>query len=156
MKKLALALLLVSGLAVAQQKGKPVTVKVPPLPPSTTDLLFADPAHVAWVPSEKMGFAPGAQIALIGQDPVSTGPTTYVKAPAGYKFALHWHTHGEHLFFIAGKATLTVEGKPHTLEPGSYVSMPSKTKHELECAAGAECLFVVERSGPSDVNWVKK
>jgi quercetin dioxygenase-like cupin family protein len=159
MRKLALVgLLAISTVAVAQKaadKGKPVTIKVPPLPPSTTDLLFADPAHAAWTPVEKLGYAPGAQAALIGQDPVSTGPTMYFKAPGGYKIALHWHTHSEHIYFISGKATLTAEGKPHVLEPGSYLSMPSKTQHSFECAAGAECLFVVERSGPADVNWVK-
>jgi len=129
---------------------------VPPLPPSTNELLFADEAHAAWAPAEKLGYPPGAQVALIGQDPVSTGPTVYVKTPAGYKMPLHWHTHGQHLFFVAGKATLTVDGKPHALEPGAYVSLPPKVQHQLDCAAGAECLLIVERSGPADVNWVKK
>jgi len=158
MRTIAFVLLLAAPvLAQPKQpadKGKPVTIKVPPLPPSVNDLLFTDPVKAPWVPAEKLGYAAGAQVALIGQDPVSTGPTMYFKAPAGYKIPLHWHTHGEHIFFVSGKATLTVEGKPHMLEAGSYASMPSKTQHSLEVTS--DCLFVVERSGPADVNWVKK
>jgi quercetin dioxygenase-like cupin family protein len=153
MRTLAVLMLLAVP-ALADQKAKPVQIKVPPLPPSVNELLFADPAHAAWTPAEKLGYAAGAQVALIGQDPVSTGQTVYFKAPAGYKIPLHWHTHGEHIYFISGKATLTIEGKPHVLEAGSYASMPSKTQHSLDVQA--DCLFIVERSGPADVNWVKK
>src|SRR5262245_34237172 len=99
MKKLAFLMLAFSTVALAQKpaptdKGKPVTIKVPPLPPSVNDLLFADPAHAAWTPADKLGYPAGAQVALIGQDPVSTGPTMYMKASPGYKMPLHWHTHG--------------------------------------------------------------
>ena len=158
MRTLAIVMLLAAPVfaqpKAATDRGKPVQIKVPPLPPSVNDLLFADPAKAPWTPAEKLGYAPGAQVALIGQDPVSTGPTIYFKAPAGYKIPLHWHTHGEHIYFVSGKATLTIEGKPHVLEAGSYASMPSKTQHSLDVQS--DCLFIVERSGPADVNWVKK
>jgi quercetin dioxygenase-like cupin family protein len=56
---------------------------------------------------------------------------------------------------VSGKATLTVEGKPHTLVPGSYTVLPSKKLHELSCDDPAGCVSLVRRSGPPDVNWVK-
>jgi quercetin dioxygenase-like cupin family protein len=154
MKKL-LVLVMLGGVALAQPKGKPVTVKVPPLPPSTEDLLVAEPAKTAWVPAEKLGYPAGGQVGLVGQDPVNTGKTMYFKMPGGYTLPLHWHTHGEHAVLIAGKGTLTVAGKPVPVSAGSYVSLPSKTQHAFACEAGAECLMLVQSSGPADINWVK-
>jgi quercetin dioxygenase-like cupin family protein len=156
MKKIWLvsAVLLLGGaFAAAQQKGKPVTIKVPPLPPSTEDLLFADPAGAGWIDGEQGGLPKGAQVALIGQDPVSTGLTMYLKAPKGWRMPPHWHTHTEYGVLLSGKATLTIDGKPRALVVGSYVVIPGKTHHELTCDAG-ECLFLQRRSGPLDINWV--
>jgi quercetin dioxygenase-like cupin family protein len=157
MRKIAigvLALLLLGGaFAAAQQKGKAVTISVPPLPPSTEDLLVVDPQSAAWFAGEKAGLPKGAQLALIGQDPVSTGLTMYLKAPTGWRMPAHWHTHTEYAALLAGKATLTIDGKPHALAPGSYVVLPGKTRHELVCDAG-ECLVLQRRSGPLDINWV--
>ena len=139
----------------AADKGKAIEIKVPPLPPSTEDLLIADLAGAAWVSAEKVGYPKGAMMALIGQDPVTTGNTVYFKVPGGFKIPKHWHTHTEYLTLISGKATIIVDGKPHVLSPGSYVVFPSKQAHELACDAAAECVIVNRRSGPADINWVK-
>jgi quercetin dioxygenase-like cupin family protein len=136
-------------------KGKPVTIKVPPLPPSTEDLLIADLAGAAWVGADKLGYPKGAEMAFIGQDPVSTGPTVYVKTVAGYHLPAHWHVHTEYTTMISGKGSFVVDGKPHAATAGTYVVVPGKVKHEFTCDAGAECVFVVRRSGPADVTWVK-
>jgi quercetin dioxygenase-like cupin family protein len=154
MKRLLLVCLL-AGAAHADQKGKPVNVKLPPLPPSTDDLLVADLAKAAWTPSEKMGYPAGAQFALIGQDPGTTGPTMYMKTTGGYKIPLHWHTHGERVVVVSGKGTVTLAGKATPFTAGTFVSIPPKTQHEFACDAGADCVMVVQRLGPSDVNWVK-
>jgi quercetin dioxygenase-like cupin family protein len=138
----------------AADKGKAVDIKVPPLPPSTEDLLMADLAGAAWVSAEIVGYPKGAMMALIGQDPVSTGMTVFFKVPAGFKIPKHWHTHTEYLTLVAGKATVTVDGKAHPMAVGSYVVFPSKLAHELVCDAGAECVIINRRSGPTDVNWV--
>lgn len=163
MKKLALVLIGLGATAGAEKpapkpavdKGRPVTIKVPPLPPSTEDLRFATPSSAAWVPAEKMGMPPGAQVALIAQDPVSTGPTLYLKTPAGYQLPLHWHTHGEKAILAAGKGTFTVAGKAQVAEPGAWLSLPSKTRHAFVCDGRDPCLLVVQQSGPADINWVK-
>src|SRR2546429_9043429 len=86
---------------------KTVKLKVPPLPPSTDEYLVAQLADAKWMPAQKLDakMPPGAEVALIGADPVSTGPTTYVRTKAGYKLPAHWHTHLENPIMIAGKGT---------------------------------------------------
>ena len=151
--------LLVGYCANAQQKTQaPVKLKVPPLPPSTEDYLVAQLADAKWMPAQKMDpkIPPGAEVALIGADPVSTGPTIYMRVPAGYHFPAHWHTHHEYATMISGKGSYVVDGKKVTSSAGTFIVIPSKTKHEFRCDAGAECVFVVRRSGPTDINWVAK
>ncbi|MGZ5252718.1 MAG: cupin domain-containing protein [Caldimonas sp.] len=140
------------------QKQTTVKLKVPPLPPSTDEYLVAQLADAPWVSAQKLDakMPPGAEVALIGADPVSTGPTTYVRTKAGYKLPLHWHTHLENTTMIVGKGTYVVEGKKIPVSPGTFVIVPSKAKHEFSCDAGAECVFVIRRSGPTDYNWVAK
>lgn len=162
MSKLAFAFTLAFSLACsfalgaprAQAEPRKVTIKAPPLPPSTEELLVASPQHAAWVPSEKLGMPAGAEVALIGADPVSTGPTMYLKARAGWRLPMHWHIHTSYLTLVTGHITLTIDGKKHALGPGSFVVVPSRAKHELTCAPGAECLLVDRRSGPVDLHWV--
>lgn len=134
---------------------KTVKLKVPPLPPSTEDYLVAQLADAKWVPAEKLDakVPAGAEVALIGAEPMSTGATVYLRTKPGYKLPSHWHTHLEYSLMLAGKGTYVVEGKKTAAVPGTYVIVPSKAKHEFTCDAGAECVFVVRRSGPTDYNW---
>lgn len=161
--------LVVSCCAFAQQKAfqpaegppapqKTLKFKVPPLPPSTEAFLVAQLADAKWMPAQKLDpkIPPGAEVALIGADPLSTGPTVYLRLKGGYTMPLHWHTHLESDVAIAGKGSLIVEGKRIPIAPGTLVVLPSKAKHEVSCDAGADCIFVVRRSGPTDFNWVAK
>ena len=71
-------------------------LKVPPLPPSTGEPLVAQLADATWMPAEKLDakIPPGAEVALIGADPVS-GRRQLHALKAGYKLPAHWHTHIE-------------------------------------------------------------
>lgn len=158
------ALLLAHG-AVAQKPAAPsgqkettVKFKLPPLPPSTDEYLVAQLADARWIPAQKLDakMPAGAEVALIGADPVSTGPTTYVRMKAGYKLPAHWHMHHEYSTMIAGRGVFVVDGKKISSSPGTFVIVPSKAKHEFSCDAGADCVLVVRRSGPTDYNWVSK
>lgn len=144
--------------APSSQKETTVKLKVPPLPPSTDDSLVAQLADAHWMPAQKLDakVPPGAEVALIGADPVSTGPTTYVRMKPGYKLPLHWHTHLEYSTMIAGKGSFVVDGKKIASAPGTFVIVRSKAPHEFSCDAGAECILIVRRSGPTDYNWVAK
>jgi Cupin domain len=162
MRRLVLAALVcAAAMAHAEQKKMPVPVP-PPLPPSTEDLLFAELAGAKWTPSEKAGLPKGAEIALIGADPVSLGVTAYLKAPAGWKLPLHWHTHTEYNTLLFGRGTLIVDGKKHVLTAGAYTILPGKVQHEFTCEVDPNagvgglpgCIFLVRRSGPTDFHWV--
>lgn len=156
--------LLLGFCAYAQQKSAPaqkggektVKLKVPPLPPSTEEFLVAQLADARWVPANKLEakMPAGAEVALIGADPVSTGPTTYLRMKPGYKLPLHWHIHHEYATMIAGKGAFTVDGKKIPASPGTFLVIPSRAKHDFVCDGGAECLFVTRRSGPTDFNLV--
>src|SRR2546430_11834786 len=112
---IALALVVGHG-AFAQQPSasgeKTVKLKVPPLPPSTDEYLVAQLADAKWVPAQKLDakVPAGAEVALIGADPMSTGATTYVRTKPGYHLPLHSHTHHEYATMIAGKGTYVVDG----------------------------------------------
>jgi len=41
------------------------------------------------------------------------------------------------------------------MEPGSSAVVAAKSRHELTCAAGAECMLLTRRAGPADYNWVE-
>ena len=126
-----------------------------PKPPSTEEALVADPAEAKFAPVNVPGMPAGAQGAMIGVDPNTKGATTYAKLPAKYHFPAHWHSFTEYTVLISGAATLSIDGKPHELVPGSYVVIPAKTKHELDCGAASECLLLTRRGGPTDYNFVK-
>jgi quercetin dioxygenase-like cupin family protein len=144
--------------APAAQKQATVKLKVPPLPPSTESYLVAQVADAHWMPAQKLEakIPVGADVALIGADPVSTGPTIYLRLKAGYKMPAHWHMHLEYATMVAGKGSYVIEGKKIAASPGTFVIVPSRAKHEVSCDAGAACVFVVRRSGPTDYNWVGK
>src|SRR5512146_2712776 len=120
----ALALLLTAAGVRAQpkapaEKGKSVTVKVPPLPPLTNQLLHAELKNAAWVAKDKT-WPKGVMEALIGVDPVSDGRPLYLQLPAGTKLPLHTHTHAQNMISVAGTATLILDGKPHPMVAGNF------------------------------------
>ena len=143
-------LMLLTGTALAEDKPKAIELKVPPLPPSTDELLTADVSAAKWSPQDKLGA--GVQSALIGYDPMSTDTTGWVKLPGGNKIVEHSATHHVHYVLIAGRGSFSIAGKARPIAAGSYTVVPSKTKHGFSCDKGAECLFVVRHSGPPDVN----
>lgn len=143
------------------QKAKatrPAGLKVPPLPPSTDDWLVAQLADAKWMPAQKMDahLPAGMEVALIGADPMSTGITAYLRMKPGYKLPAHAHIHIEWLTMLSGKGEFTVAGKRVASTAGTYVVIPSKTRHEFACDAGAECVFVMRRSGPTEYIWPGK
>jgi quercetin dioxygenase-like cupin family protein len=151
--------LLIGFCAHAQQKQQaPVKLKLPPLPPSTDMYLTAQLATAAWTPAEKLEakFPPGAEVALIGADPMTTGITAYMRLKAGYKLPLHAHTHTSWYTSLAGKGTWTIDGKKTPSTVGTFVIATSKQTHEFVCDAGAPCVFLLRRSGPTDYIWPAK
>ena len=151
--RLAIPLLAFSLLAAAARADE--AAAKPPPPPSTEEALVAGPATAKFAPATVAGLPKGLENALIGVDPKTGGATAYAKIPAGAKVPMHWHTHAEYTALLAGKGTLTLDGKAHAVQAGSYVVIPGKSHHELTCDAGADCLLLTRRAGPLDYNFVK-
>jgi hypothetical protein len=53
------------------------------------------------------------------------------------------------------KGTWTVDGRRVPSTAGTFLVLPSKARHEFSCDAGADCLFVLRRSAPTDYIWSK-
>jgi quercetin dioxygenase-like cupin family protein len=154
--------LVISLCAHAQQKqeklGGAVKLKVPPLPPSTDEYMTAQLADARWTPVEKLEsrLPPGAELALIGADPMSTGITAYMRMKPGYHLPAHAHTHTSWLTTLSGKGTWTIDGKKTPSTVGTFVIVHSKQTHEFACDSGAPCVFLLRRSGPTDYIWPAK
>ncbi len=120
--------------------------------PSTEEALVVHLEGAKWKPAPKPNEA--VMVSPIAVDPASKASLGYAKFPAGYKFPAHFHTHAEYSVLISGKAVFTIDGKEHAMEPGSYVTIPGKTKHALTCGEGAECVLLTRRPGLADYHWV--
>src|SRR6267142_2496038 len=123
--KLAAAAVLLSAVASADA----------PKPPSTEEAMVIQLEDAKWAPAKAPGMPEGIMGAPIGVDPKTKGPLGYVKFAPGVQLPAHWHSHAEYTALLSGKATLTVDGKPHELSPGSYFTIPAKVKHDLKCGA---------------------
>jgi quercetin dioxygenase-like cupin family protein len=143
LKLCALLVLIAGGATVARADGD--------APPSTEDAQVANLADAKWKPAAKPHEA--VMLSPIAVDPATKASIAYAKFPAGYKFPTHWHTAAEYSVLLSGKATFTLEGKEHPMVPGSYIVIPGKTRHSLVCDAGAECLVLTRRGGPTDYHW---
>jgi len=150
--------LLIGFCAYAQQKQPPVKLKLPPLPPSTDSYLTAQLADAKWMPGQKLEarLPAGSEIALIGADPMTTGITAYLRFKGGYKLPPHAHTHTTWLTMLSGRGTWIIDGKKTASKVGTFVIAPSKQVHQFSCDAGADCVFLLRRSGPTDYIWPGK
>ena len=148
--------LLISFCAFAQQAQ--VKLKLPPLPPSTEAYLTAQLADARWTAGEKLEprLPAGSEIALIAADPMTTGITAYLKLKRGYKLPPHAHTHLSWLTMIKGKGSWVIDGKRTPSTVGTFVIVPSKAVHQFTCDGGADCVFLLRRSGPTDYIWPTK
>jgi quercetin dioxygenase-like cupin family protein len=125
-------------------------------PPSTEEALVAQIETVTFTESKVPNSPKGARNAIIGVDPTTKGATAYSATPAGAGLPAHWHSATEYTALLSGKATLMLDGKEHQLSPGSYFVIPAKMVHQLTCLAGADCLLLTRRGGPTDYNFVKQ
>ena len=145
LKTIALALLF-AGVAHADA----------PKPPSSEEALVANVADAKWTAPKLPELPPGLLAAPIAVDPASGAPIGYAKLPGGYTLPLHWHAFNEYSVLIAGKASVTVDGKAHALLPGGYIVIPAKAHHKVLCEAGTECLILTRRGGPADYHFDKE
>ena len=143
------------GLAVAVA----ARADAPPAPvPSMEDAQVVVFKDLKWSPlkiPDGAPIQPGIMVSRIAADAQSGASLAYAKYPAGYVFPPHSHSFAEYTVSISGTTQFTMNGKTTTLTSGSYVVIPAKTVHSVTCVAGAECVTLIRRAGPTDYTWVK-
>ena len=84
----------------------------------------------------------------------SKGPAVLLmKASAGCVIPWHWHTAGENLMMVSGRAKAEMKGgKSVDLKSGDYVKMPGKGVHQFT-AVSAMMMFVAT-DGAFDIHYV--
>jgi quercetin dioxygenase-like cupin family protein len=123
-------------------------------PPGLDDAQVVSPKDAKWV-AAKAPIPAGVMVSPIAADAAPGGSMGYAKYAPGASIPEHWHSAGEYTTVLAGNMKINLDGKTYEMGPGSYVAIPAKTKHQVTCLPGNECMVITRRSGPVDYNWVK-
>lgn len=86
----------------------------------------------------------------------SQGPAVLLaKTASGCVIPRHWHTAGEGLMIVSGKAKIDMkDAAAAALAAGDYVYLPGKHNHQFSCQAS--CTFFVVTEGAFDIHYVDK
>jgi ChrR Cupin-like domain len=107
-----------------------------------------------WQPSD----FPGLSMVVLQGDPSKAGEpfTLLFKAPAGFKFAPHWHPTDENVFVLEGKMGLamgdTFGDSGAEVGAGSYARIAKEAHHFAWSKEGV--IFSVHALGPFAINFV--
>jgi quercetin dioxygenase-like cupin family protein len=121
--------------------------------------LAQDKAGVVKAASSKFGPLPGlpACLTLSAQrgDPTKGAAVILAKMPAGCSVPWHWHTAGEGLMMVSGKAKIEMkDAAASNVGPGDYVYLPGTHPHQFTCAAA--CTFFDITEGAFDIHYIDK
>ena len=121
-------------------------------------------AHVL-VPADKVQWGPappalpaGAEIAVLEGNPSEKGPVTLrLRFPANYTIPPHWHSMFERVTVLSGALHVGMgdkldRGASQKLEPGGFVSLPSKMHHFAWTATPT--IVQISLDGPFDIFYV--
>jgi quercetin dioxygenase-like cupin family protein len=103
-----------------------------------------------------LGYPKGAQKASLSIDPASGGETYYARFPAGSRFELHWHSHGEYAVVLRGKVIHILGTESQPLAAGDYVVIPARTNHGWKVDASGDVFLLIRRDGSADFNFVEQ
>src|SRR5262249_2712630 len=89
-------------------------------------------------------------------DPSKGAAVFLVKMTGNCVVPWHWHTAGENLMIVSGKAKVEMKdgGTSSPVAAGDYVFMPGKHVHQFTCVAA--CTFFVSTEGAFDIHYVDK
>ena len=118
-------------------------------------LVLAD--KVQWGPAPP--FLPaGAEIAVLEGNPSEKGPVTLrLRFPANYTIPPHWHSMFERVTVLSGALNVGMGDKvdraaSQKLEPGGFVSLPSKMHHFAWTATPT--IVQISLDGPFDIFYI--
>lgn len=95
---------------------------------------------------------PGAEYALVYEDPKTHAVQTLVRMPKGYSIPAHSHSTDETIVVLKGKVILGIGGTERTVGPGGTAVIPAGTVFTMRIdgfLGGAQ--FLAAFSGPFDV-----
>lgn len=114
-----------------------------------TSSAIAKSSTLTWKPLE--GIPEGVEVAVLHGNPATGASEVALRLPAGYLFPHHSHSSREILFWSEGEFTyIADDGNKQTLQPGSYLNLPSGTKHSVVCGQQA-CLVYARYDRPFDL-----
>ena len=88
---------------------------------------------------------------MLSGNPATGASEVVIRLPAGYLFPHHSHTSREVLFWSKGEFTyIADDGTKQSLKAGSYLDLPSGTKHSVICGQ-QPCLVYARYDKPFDL-----
>jgi len=94
---------------------------------------------------------PGVSTAAVDGN-MSKGPSHfYLKYASGFVAPPHHHSPDHYVTTVSGNLVLIVDGKEHSLPPGSFFALTGKKKHAARCDGSEDCVMFVDARGPWDV-----
>jgi quercetin dioxygenase-like cupin family protein len=123
---MAVALVLIAGTLVAQEKTATVT---------TPSHVTMNPSDIKWGPPPAVLEQKGATFTVLSGDPGQAGSfVVRLKLDAGYRINPHWHPTDEHLTVISGMFQVGMgdtfeRTKMKDIAAGGYVLLPAEMKH---------------------------
>ena len=134
-----LAVVAVQVTEAGKSQTKPTAAKGMGVVTSSTD-----------VPWKEAGI-PGVMTAQVDGD-MAKGPSHFfLKYAAGFVTPVHHHSANHYVTLVKGNLVLTVDGKDHSLEPGSYFALTGKKTHSARCDGSEDCVMFVDARSPWDV-----
>ena len=94
---------------------------------------------------------PGVMTAVVDGDMAKRSSHFYLKYAAGFVAPLHHHSPDHFITTVSGNLVLTVDGKEHSLAPGSFIALTGKKPHAARCDGSEDCVMFVDARGPWDV-----
>jgi len=94
---------------------------------------------------------PGAEYALLHEDPATHGVEALVRFPRSYEVPAHAHSHAERLLMVAGRLVVTSEGGESPLRPGDLLDLEAGTPHGFRTGFLRGAVFHVKTDKPFDV-----
>jgi quercetin dioxygenase-like cupin family protein len=86
-------------------------------------------------------------------DPMKGAAILLVKFKSGCVVPWHWHTSGENLLMVSGKAKGEMKsGGAHPLSTGDYLYLPGKETHRFTCISSCVLFDVID--GAFDIHYV--
>ena len=94
---------------------------------------------------------PGVETAAVRGDMKKGASHFYLKYAGGFVAPVHYHSPDHYVSTVAGNLVLIVDGKEHSLPPGSYFGLTGKALHGARCEGKEACVMFIDARGKWDV-----